>query len=165
MAPSTPPSDPAGRRPADHADTPFPPAGPARWPGAVSPPDSPGFEQSAKAWLFDLAPARWRYEEVLHKHPVELASMIRMQLEAELAAVQARLRTLHASLFADKPRPAEALDTSGVYVREQMWASAMLDQVKLIEEALVAACARAKRRRSAAGRPRSALPRPRTAAT
>ncbi|WP_199239459.1 hypothetical protein [Streptomyces sp. ICBB 8177] len=147
MAPTTPEPDPivGGHREPGPAPTP-----PARWPGAVRLPGSPGFEQSAKAWLFDLAPARWRYEELLHKHPLELARMVRLRLEADIAAMQAGLRGLRGSLLGH--RPADACD---VYAREHAWASAMRDQVELIEEALTSALATARRRPS--------LPRPRPA--
>ncbi|MBV9023647.1 MAG: hypothetical protein JO362_07600 [Streptomycetaceae bacterium] len=157
MASITPEPDPA----AGHSFTP-----PTRWPGAVQPPDSPGFEQSAKAWLFDLAPARWQYEDVLHKNPAELARMVRLQLEGDIAAMQTGLRALRDSLMPHKATRGEIgahPGTADVYAREKAWACAMRDQVKLIEEALIAVC-KSSRRQPATGagiRRRPPLPGPR----
>ncbi|MCQ4083081.1 hypothetical protein NGB36_21345 [Streptomyces sp. RB6PN25] len=157
MAPTTPEPDPVK----GHGSTPS-----ARWPGAVRPPDSPGFEQSAKAWLFDLAPARWRYEDVLHKNPVELAHMVRLQLEADIAAMQTGLRSLRDSLMPHKATlggHGAHPDTAAVYAREQAWACAMRDQVKLIEDALIVVCRSARRQRAKGACRRPPLPSPRPA--
>jgi hypothetical protein len=150
MASITPEPDPV----ASHDFTP-----PARWPGAVQPSDSPGFEQSAKAWLFDLAPARWQYEDVLHKNPVELARMVRLQLEGNIAAMQTGLRAL-----CDSPVPRKAAHggisahpgTADVYARERAWAC---------EEALIGICKSARRQRATGTgiRRRPPLPGPRPA--
>ncbi|AEW97389.1 hypothetical protein SCATT_50180 [Streptantibioticus cattleyicolor NRRL 8057 = DSM 46488] len=134
----------------------------------MCPPGAPGFVQSAKAWLFDLAPARWRYEEALHTHPAELATMIRLHLEAEITAVQTRLRTLRGGAPADgggTPAVTPAVpEACAVYAREHAWACAMLDQVRLIEDALITACRAAAGRRRAGGAPRrAAVPAPRPA--
>jgi hypothetical protein len=141
-------------------------APPARWPGAVQPPDSPGFEQSAKAWLFDLAPARWQYEDVLHKNLVELARMVRLQLEGNIAAMQTGLRALRDSPMSRKTTHGGISahpGTADVYAREKAWACAMRDQVKLIEEALIGVCKSARRQRATCTgiRRRPPLPDPR----
>jgi hypothetical protein len=161
MAATTPEPDPV----TGHDDD----APPTRWPGAVRPPDSPGFEDSAKAWLFDLAPVRWRYEDVLHKHPVELARMVRLRLEADIAAMQTGLRAIRDSVMSHKaPHGGQGqhCDTSDVYAREQAWACAMRDQVKLVEEALTTVCRSTRRGRAdgVGARRRPPLPGPRSAA-
>ncbi|MFF4648423.1 hypothetical protein [Streptomyces sp. NPDC001380] len=154
----------------------------SHWPGAVCPPTSAGFQQSAKAWLFELAPARWWHEELLHRYPVELARMVRLRLEADVAAMHAGLRTVAgpsaagpvpAAGPAARPEPllVPVQPASELYIREREWARAMLEQVKLVEQALRAACVRPRRRRAsaaaspgvAAGPLRSALPRQRPA--
>lgn len=131
------------------------------WPGSVCPPSSAGFEQSAKAWLFELAPARWWHEELLHRQPVELARMVRLRLEADVMAMQAGLRSVARTVLPRDPAPASEL-----YTRERDWARAMLEQVKMVEEALRAGCTKMRRRRTAAGAasaPRTPMPRQRPA--
>jgi hypothetical protein len=105
---------------------------PVRWPGTVSHPDKADFERSAKSWLFDLAPARWRYEEVLHCHPIDLALMVKEYLKARaLAAGEHRCR----AVTRDDDRVL-AQQIAEVCLRERDWAQAMLGQVVLVEEAL-----------------------------
>ncbi|MFJ6214913.1 hypothetical protein ACIQGZ_16495 [Streptomyces sp. NPDC092296] len=142
----------------------MPPAHCPHWPGAVCPPASPGFEQSAKDWLFELAPARWWHEEMLHRYPVELARMVRLRLEADVMAMHAGLRAVTRSVLPRGPVPAPVPQASELYAREREWASAMLEQVKLVEGALRTACARTRRRRpSAAGPAHPTMPRQRPA--
>ncbi|WP_377267224.1 hypothetical protein [Peterkaempfera sp. SMS 1(5)a] len=123
----------------------LPPMPSPHWPGAVCPPSSPGFEQSAKVWLFELAPARWWHEELLHRQPVELARMVRLRLEADVMAMHTGLRVVTGAMLPRDPGPAAEL-----YSRERDWARGMLAQVKLVEEALKAGCRRVRRRRAAA---------------
>ncbi|GAA1905177.1 hypothetical protein [Streptantibioticus ferralitis] len=130
---------------------------PANWPGSVRPPGSPGFEQSAKNWLFDLAPARWWHEESLHRHPVELASMVRLWLEADVHAMQTGLRGLTESLSIREA-------ASELYTHERDWARAMLEQVKLVEECLRSTLKQARKRPMAHRTKHIPLPRPRPAA-
>ncbi|MQS16879.1 hypothetical protein F7Q99_33005 [Streptomyces kaniharaensis] len=111
-------------------------------------PGCPGFEQSAKDWLFDLAPARWRHEQVFHRHPLELACMLRLHLDAQVIALQAGLKALRTALLGT-PQRADDAETIGAYVREQAWAKAVREQVKLVENALHAAGGSAARKRVA----------------
>ncbi len=133
---------------------------PVNWPGSVRPPDSPEFEQSAKNWLFDLAPGRWWHEELLHRHPVELASMVRRWLEADVHAMQAGLRDLTDPVSG---REACLPQASELYAHERDWARAMLEQVKLVEEGLRAALNEARHRSRAHRAKHLPLPRPRPA--
>ncbi|WP_395298356.1 hypothetical protein ACF9IK_36520 [Kitasatospora hibisci] len=119
-----------------------------RWPGAVSRPGSTEFEASAKNWLFDLAPARWRHEEVFHRNPVELACMLRLHLDAEVLAMQAGLKALRTAL-AGRLRRADSIEIIEAYVREQAWAKGMREQVALVEDALHQALGGAARKRVA----------------
>ncbi|MDQ1013431.1 hypothetical protein QFZ82_007999 [Streptomyces sp. V4I23] len=111
-----------------------------QWPGAVCPPNTPGFLQSAKAWLFDLAPARWHYEELLHRHPVELARLVRLRLEADIMAMRAALLP-HPSPSAGD---AEILEIMEIYRHEREWATGMREQVRQVETALGETCGRAR---------------------
>ncbi|MGW4892772.1 hypothetical protein ACWEQL_10980 [Kitasatospora sp. NPDC004240] len=140
MTISTPSDGPARPRPAR-------PSG-ARWPGAVRRPGSPEFEQSAKDWLFDLAPVRWRHEQVFHRNPLELACMLRLHLDAEVLAMQAGLKAVRTALLGAPRRPDDA-ETIDAYVREQAWAKAVREQVRLVEDALRLASGSAARKRVA----------------
>jgi hypothetical protein len=129
-----------------------PPSHCAHWPGAVCPPASPGFEQSAKAWLFELAPARWWHEETLHRFPVELARMVRLRLEADVVAMHSGLRAASRAVRTRETSRVESPQVPELYLREREWASAMLEQVRLVEDALRGACGRARRRPSSGSR-------------
>ncbi|MEU4114880.1 hypothetical protein AB0F71_10345 [Kitasatospora sp. NPDC028055] len=106
-----------------------------RWPGSVRRPGTREFERSATDWLFDLAPARWRHEQVFHRNPLHLAHLVRLHLDAEILAVQAGLRALRTALLG-APRRADDTETIEAYLREQTWAKAVREQVGLVEEAL-----------------------------
>jgi hypothetical protein len=115
------------------------------WPGAVPRPTSPEFERSAKAWLFELAPGRWWHEEIFHRDPAELAHMVRLRLEATVAAMQAGLLSGPSpSRFYARPGPLE--QKLELYARERDWARAMLEQVRLVEDGLRAFYARTAQR-------------------
>ncbi|MGP4002294.1 hypothetical protein [Streptomyces sp. 8N706] len=169
MAHPTPPPDPTPRL--EHLDL-MPPVGadrlgqrpdpPERWPGTVGPPTSPGFLQSAKTWLFEFAPPRWRHEETLHRHPVELAHVVSLHLQADIIAMQAGLSEVAQSVLAE-PARANPSEITDFYACERDWACAMLEQVKLVEQALRAVCDSASRRLPTAGtgRARSRAPMPR----
>ncbi len=163
LKPQPQPEVPGDDRPAGNPATPC-----VRWPGALPPPGSPGFEQSAKAWLFEMSPARWWYEETFHRYPVELARMVRLRLEADIMAMQTALRTLAGGVPGRDPSCPEAAQASEFYTREREWARSMLEHVKMVEAALRAAvAARSGRRRSGAAAGRTArvpLPRPRPSA-
>ncbi|MFF7994307.1 hypothetical protein ACFZDG_31570 [Kitasatospora xanthocidica] len=119
---------------ADPAPRPSRPS-PVRWPGSVRRPGSAEFERSATDWLFDLAPARWRHEQVFHRNPLELACMVRLHLDAEVLAMQAGLKALRMALIG-APRRADDTETIAAYIREQAWAKAVREQVGLVEDAL-----------------------------
>jgi hypothetical protein len=134
----------------------------------VCSPGSPEFEQSAKAWLFEMSPARWWHEETLHRYPAELARMVRLRLEADIVAMQSALRAVTQTVAGgDTSRP-EITQVLDLYAREREWARTMREHVKMVEGALRAHVAnranRAKRRRTGAADGRSgrlSLPRPR----
>jgi hypothetical protein len=94
-------------------------------------PGAPGFEKSAKSWLFGLCPPRWQVEQLFHRRPDELARMVRLHLEAELATAQGVLRRLRS------PRmPLDCQELLDIYQRERDWVAAMRDQVCEVEAAL-----------------------------
>jgi hypothetical protein len=120
----------------DHTSDPLPPPAPAaHWPGSVQRPGSPGFERSARAWLFDLAPPRFRYDEILHRRTTELARLVRLRLESDIAAMQTGLDAL---MKQPTNSHGEFADLADLYRRERDWAGEMLEQVKVVEKCLTA---------------------------
>ncbi|GAA4882953.1 hypothetical protein [Kitasatospora terrestris] len=110
-------------------------------------PGNPRFEQSAKDWLFDLAPTRWRHEQIFHRNPLELARALRLFLDADVLAMQAGLSALSSSPAGARHHRDD--DTAiGVCIREQSWAAAVREQVRLVQEALLAVRTGGRPRRS-----------------
>ncbi|MFJ2579417.1 hypothetical protein [Kitasatospora aureofaciens] len=103
---------------------------------------------SAKDRLFDLAPARWRHEQVFHRNPLALACMVRLRLDAEILAMQAGLKAFRTALLG-APQRANDSETIDAYIREQVWAEAVREQVRLVEDALHLAGGRTGRKRVA----------------
>ncbi|MFJ2008704.1 hypothetical protein [Streptomyces chartreusis] len=102
----------------------------------MSAPEQVDFEQSARAWLFDLAPARWRYEESLHRYPAELAALVKELIKAHIfvAKKHHHLVTNRAKEeLGDWDAAQEVLD---VCLREKRWAETLLRQVGAIEKEL-----------------------------
>ncbi|MFF3557909.1 hypothetical protein ACFYXL_31385 [Streptomyces tsukubensis] len=70
----------------------------ADWPLQVTAPGNPGWEQTATLWLRTLVPARYAGYPTLARHPVVLARHAQWQLQHEIGAVRAALRTSRAEL-------------------------------------------------------------------
>ncbi|MGV9314294.1 hypothetical protein ACWDR0_19235 [Streptomyces sp. NPDC003691] len=70
----------------------------ADWPLQVTAPGSPGWEQTAALWLRTLVPARYAGYPTLTRHPIVLARHAQWQLQHEIGAVRAALRTSRAEL-------------------------------------------------------------------
>ena len=66
--------------------------GPPGWPPRVPPPDAPGWQDAAVAWLFDQCPPDYRAHAVWRRHPVALAWVAHRHLEAQLAAMREAYR-------------------------------------------------------------------------
>ncbi|PBC69623.1 hypothetical protein BX265_6955 [Streptomyces sp. TLI_235] len=101
------------------------------WPGSVARPDSPDFERSAKAWLFELGPARWRCEGLFHRRPDELARVVRLHIESELATFRVALRRVRGL-----GKSYDIQELFEFYQQESAWAAAMSGQVWEVETAL-----------------------------
>jgi hypothetical protein len=88
---------------------------PPGWPEQVPPPEHPGWQHRAAAWLFDLCPPDYRGHGVLRRHEIVLAHLAAGHVEASLQGVARGIATLRADL-ADAVPPAavdealEALD-------------------------------------------------------
>ncbi|MBV9022721.1 MAG: hypothetical protein JO362_02670 [Streptomycetaceae bacterium] len=125
-----------GPDPARPADSLPEPAAAANWPDAVHQPGSPGFERSVKSWLFDLAPPRCRYEDVLHRRTLELARLVRLRLEADTVAMHGGLRALVGDPVRTHGEFFDATELTDLYRRERDHACDTLEQVKLVERCL-----------------------------
>ncbi|HET6358905.1 hypothetical protein [Streptomyces sp.] len=108
---------------------------PHGWPGCLPPPGSLRFVPSAKAWLFDLAPGRWRLEPVLNRHPELLARMVRNHLRAGIAAMRLNRESVEEGLLGYLP-PGSVQDAVAMCAQEGERAVALLEQVKIVEKAL-----------------------------
>lgn len=108
---------------------------PRGWPDEVRPPDAPGWERTAVAWLQDLCPPDYRAHEVLRRYPVVLARFAAEHVEAAVAAARAGLTTVRDDLRdVVPPEAVEAAVTA--YEREGLRLAAAARGVRLVEAAL-----------------------------
>ena len=120
-------SGPGGSRPAG--------AGPPGWPAQVRPPGAPGWQRTAVAWLLDLCPADYRGHPVLARHPVALARLAVLHLDAGLQAGRRALATARADLSELLPPPALAEVIEAIEI-EQARLLAARRGADLVEQAL-----------------------------
>jgi len=71
---------------------------PPGWPREVRPPDTPGWERTAEAWLLDLCPPEYRTYPTLRRHVVVLARFALLHVEAGQAACRRGLSEARADL-------------------------------------------------------------------
>jgi hypothetical protein len=111
------------------------PAVPPGWPEEVRPPDTPDWERTAAAWLFDLCPPDYRLHEVLRRHPAVLARFAAQHVQAGVEAARRGLATARDELrdVADPETVAAALVA---YEREGARLVRTQRAVGLVEEAL-----------------------------
>ena len=111
------------------------PAVPPGWPEEVRPPDSPDWERTATAWLFDLCPPDYRLHDVLRRHPPVLARFTAHHVQAGIEAARRGLATARDDLrdVADPETIAAAL---AAYEREGARLVRTQRAVGLVEEAL-----------------------------
>jgi hypothetical protein len=111
------------------------PVVPPGWPPEVRPPDTPGWERSAAAWLFDLCPPDYRAHDVLRRHPVVLARFAVHHVQAGIEAARQGLGTARAELR-DVVDPETVAAAVAAYEREGARLVAASRAVGLVEEAL-----------------------------
>jgi hypothetical protein len=111
------------------------PAVPPGWPEEVRPPDSPDWERTATAWLFDLCPPDYRLHDVLRRHPPVLARFAAHHVQAGIETARRGLATARDDLrdVADPETIAAAL---AAYEREGARLVRTQRAVGLVEEAL-----------------------------
>jgi hypothetical protein len=108
---------------------------PPGWPGEVLPPQAPGWERTAVAWLLDLCPPDYRAHDVLRRYPVLLARFAAGHVSAGVAAAREGLRTLRADVASELPP--DAVDAAvGAYEREGRRLVRAGHQVELVAAAL-----------------------------
>jgi hypothetical protein len=108
---------------------------PPGWPDGVRPPDSPEWERSAVAWLFDQCPPDYRGYDVLRRHPLVLARFAVAAVDGATAAVEAGLRTIRAELSGRVP-PETVEAAVAAYEHERHRLRAARVAVDLVERAL-----------------------------
>lgn len=112
---------------------------PPNWPAEVLPPQTPGWERSAVAWLYDLCPPDYRAHDVLRRYPLLLARFAAQHVAGGLAAAREGFRTLRADVAAGRlgELPPDAVDAAiGAYEREGRRLARTASQVDLIAGAL-----------------------------
>ena len=111
------------------------PVVPPGWPAEVRPPDTPDWERTAVAWLFDLCPPDYRAHEVLRRHPVVLARFAAHHVQAGVEAARRGLGTTRDELrgLASPETVAAAL---AAYEREGARLVVASRAVSLVEDAL-----------------------------
>ena len=108
---------------------------PPGWPAGVHPPGSEQFEQTAVAWLLDVAPPDYRLHGVLRRHPLALAALTRHHVAACVAGARDGYRCARAELGGDLP-PAGLDAVLAAYRSEGRRLVATARAVELIERAL-----------------------------
>jgi hypothetical protein len=108
---------------------------PPGWPAQVRPPDAPGWERTAAAWLLDLCPPDYRRYPGLRRHVVVLARFAALHVEANQAAVRRGLSEVRSDLRqVATPEVVEAAVQT--FQLEEARLLAVRREVGLVEEAL-----------------------------
>lgn len=108
---------------------------PPGWPKQVRPPDAPGWEETAVAWLLDVSPPEYRSYAVLRRHPVVLARFALLHVEAGQQAVRRGLSEARAVLR-DVADPRTVESAVEVWHAENARLAAVHRAAGLLEEAL-----------------------------
>ncbi|MCH8628912.1 hypothetical protein MM440_14345 [Arsenicicoccus piscis] len=74
------------------------PAVPPGWPAAVRPPDTQGWQSSAASWLLDQCPPDYRAYPGWRRHPVALAWVATVHVDAQLDAMRTAYRRIRVEL-------------------------------------------------------------------
>jgi len=82
----------------DHTDAMTTLVAPPGWPDEVRPPDAPDWERTARGWLLDLCPPDYRGLPALGRHPLVLARMAVLHVEAGQAATKRGLSEARGAL-------------------------------------------------------------------
>jgi hypothetical protein len=102
----------------------------------VRPPDAPGWERSAAAWLFDLCPPDYRGYAVLTRRPVVLAWVASQHVEAAAQGARLALSRVRARWSAGAPQDGPVDDVVELLEAELARLLAAGRAVALVEAAL-----------------------------
>ncbi|WP_042363759.1 hypothetical protein [Streptacidiphilus neutrinimicus] len=108
---------------------------PPGWPERVQPPGSPGWEESARRWLYDQVPGEWRRYHVLYKHPLMLARDVRYLTDGSLQVARAAYSRARVEL-AENFEPHAIEERLRAYAEEGARLNVLARQVQLVEDAL-----------------------------
>ncbi|WP_245634693.1 hypothetical protein [Janibacter terrae] len=72
--------------------------GPPGWPDRVPPPGVRGWQPAITSWLLDLCPSEYRGHAVLRRHPVALAWLAELHVQAQVEAMRQAYRTVRVDL-------------------------------------------------------------------
>lgn len=111
------------------------PVVPPGWPAEVRPPDTPDWERTATAWLFDLCPPDYRAHDVLRRHPAVLARFAAHHVHAGVEAARHGLSTARDELR-EVAGPQTVAAAVAAYEREGARLVVTSRAVGLVEEAL-----------------------------
>jgi len=111
------------------------PVVPPGWPVEVRPPDTPDWERTAVAWLFDLCPPDYRAHEVLRRHPAVLARFATHHVQAGIEAARRGLGTARDELR-EVATPETVAAAVAAYEREGARLVVTARAVGLVEDAL-----------------------------
>ena len=108
---------------------------PPGWPREVRPPDAPGWERTATAWLLDLSPPEFRGYPILRRHSVVLARFTALHVEACQTTAKRGLGECRTTLrdYLDAEAVEAAVET---WERELARLEGVRRSVGLVEEAL-----------------------------
>ena len=108
---------------------------PPGWPAGVRPPDAPGWERSAVAWLLDQCPPEYRGYAVLRGHAVVLARFTMLHLAGAQEATNRGLSEAR-SVLRDVADDAVVEAAVEALLRESARLSGVRRSAGLVEEAL-----------------------------
>jgi len=108
---------------------------PPGWPAEVPAPDTPEWERSAVAWLFDQCPPDYRGYDVLRRHPLVLARFAAAAVDGAITAADNGLRTIRAEL-SRRVAPETVEAAVAAYERERHRLRSARVAVDLVERAL-----------------------------
>lgn len=108
---------------------------PPGWPHAVPPPDVQGWQGAACEWLLDHCPPDYRGYASWRRHPLALAWVASLHIEAQLESMRVAYRTARVALGEELPADAVSavmadLEAEGVRLR------ASARSARLLHEAL-----------------------------
>jgi hypothetical protein len=101
----------------------------------LPPPDAPGWQHAAVAWLLDQCPPEYRQHEVLRRHPAVLARATRWHVAAGIDGHTRALGLVRTELAGAVPP--DAVEAAVVVLeREKQRLEALLPQVSAVDAAL-----------------------------